>query len=540
MNDFASLRILDRFRPVFQKLNIDYDVMRLILQLKLTMDSRRMPAIFSGSNVKKEGNQFLKSLWMYALFGILFLVPFLFLGNEFLFSLTIMFSSLFVILMTSMVSDFSAVLLDIRDKNILHPKPISEKTLNAAKITHIMIYMVLLTGAFVIIPLIVSIFKFGIIFALLFLIEIILISSLAVVLTAFVYLFILRFFSGEMLKDIINYVQIFLAIGMAVSYQLVGRVFQIVNIDISYAFAWWHTLLPPFWFAAPFELILNKDFSFHIIVLSLLALVAPFLAIAVYIRLMPTFERNLSKLQSDTNRRKKKNRKLQFVFAKILCRTKEERTFYKFASLMLKEERELKLKIFPLLGFAVIFPFIFLFNTLSTSSYEEMKSGNSFMVIYFALIMIPSVVQMLEYSGNYKGQWIFYAAPIKNKSIVYSATLKASIMNYFIPILTMLSVIFLWIFSFKIILDLVVVLLATIALTLVSYGIFKKGKFPFTSSHEHTQTNAFFKVFGSMFIVGLMAALHAVVLIIPYGLPVYAFILLISIFIGWKLMFSKG
>ncbi|MCZ8532221.1 hypothetical protein [Psychrobacillus psychrodurans] len=540
MNDFASLRILDRFRPAFQKLNIDYDVMRLILQLKLTMDSRRMPAIFSGSNVKKEGNQFLKSLWMYALFGILFLVPFLFLGNEFLFSLTIMFSSLFVILMTSMVSDFSAVLLDIRDKNILHSKPISEKTLNAAKITHIMIYMVLLTGAFVIIPLIVSIFKFGIIFALLFLIEIILISSLAVVLTAFVYLFILRFFSGEMLKDIINYVQIFLAIGMAVSYQLVGRVFQIVNIDISYTFAWWHMLLPPFWFAAPFELILNKDFSFHIIVLSLLALVAPFLAIALYIRLMPTFERNLSKLQSDTNRRKKKNRKLQLVFAKILCRTKEERTFYKFASLMLKEERELKLKIFPLLGFAVIFPFIFLFNTLSTGSYEEMKSGNSFMVIYFALIMIPSVVQMLEYSGNYKGQWIFYAAPIKNKSIVYSATLKASIMNYFIPILTMLSVIFLWIFSFKIILDLVVVLLATIALTLVSYGIFKKGKFPFTSSHEHTQTNAFFKVFGSMFIVGLMAALHAVVLIIPYGLPVYAFILLISIFVGWKLMFSKG
>lgn len=477
---------------------------------------------------------------MYALFGILFLVPFLFLGNEFLFSLTIMFSSLFVILMTSMVSDFSAVLLDIRDKNILHPKPISEKTLNAAKITHIMIYMVLLTGAFVIIPLIVSIFKFGIIFALLFLIEIILISSLAVVLTAFVYLFILRFFSGEMLKDIINYVQIFLAIGMAVSYQLVGRVFQIVNIDISYTFAWWHMLLPPFWFAAPFELILNKDFSFHIIVLSLLALVAPFLAIALYIRLMPTFERNLSKLQSDTNRRKKKNRKLQLVFAKILCRTKEERTFYKFASLMLKEERELKLKIFPLLGFAVIFPFIFLFNTLSTGSYEEMKSGNSFMVIYFALIMIPSVVQMLEYSGNYKGQWIFYAAPIKNKSIVYSATLKASIMNYFIPILTMLSVIFLWIFSFKIILGLVVVLLATIALTLVSYGIFKKGKFPFTSSHEHTQTNAFFKVFGSMFIVGLMAALHAVVFIIPYGLPVYAVILLISIFIGWKLMFSKG
>lgn len=540
MNDFASLRVLDRFKPVFQKMNIDYDVMRLILQLKLTMDSRRMPAIFSGSNIKKEGNQFLKSLWMYGLFGILFLVPFLYLGNEFLFSLTIMFSSLFIILMTSMVSDFSAVLLDIRDKNILHPKPISGKTLNAAKITHIMIYMFLLTGSFVIIPLIISIFKFGIIFALLFLIEIILISSLAVVLTAFVYLFILRFFSGEMLKDIINYVQIFLAIGMAVSYQLVGRVFQIVNIEITYTFVWWHTLLPPFWFAAPFELILNRDYSFHIIILTLLAILAPIIAIAIYVRLMPTFERNLSKLQSDTNRTKKRNSMLQGVWAGILCRTKEERTFYKFASLMLKEERELKLKIFPVLGFSIIFPFIFLFNRLSTSSFEEMRSGNSFMVIYFALIMIPSVVQMLEYSGNYKGQWIFYAAPIKNKSIVYSATLKSSIVNYFMPILTILGVIFLCIFSFRIFLDLVVVLLAAIMLTLVSYGIFKKGKFPFISSHEHTQTNAFFKVFGSMFLVGVMAAIHAVVLIIPYGLPVYVIILLISIFIGWKLMFSRG
>ncbi|MEK5146758.1 hypothetical protein MKX53_06930 [Psychrobacillus sp. FSL K6-4615] len=540
MNDFASLRILDRFRSVFQRLNIDYDVMRLILQLKLTMDSRRMPAIFSGSNVKKEGNQFLKSLWMYGLFGVLFLVPFLFLGNEFLFSLTIMFSSLFIILMTSMVSDFSAVLLDIRDKNILHPKPISAKTLNAAKITHIMIYMVLLTGSFVIIPLIVSVFKFGIIFALLFLFEILLVSSLSVVLTAFVYLFILRFFSGEMLKDVINYVQIFLAIGMAISYQLVGRVFQIVNIDITYTFTWWHMFLPPFWFAAPFELILNKDFSVPIIILSLFAILAPFLAIALYIRLMPSFERNLSKLQSDANRTKKRNRKLQGVWARILCGTKEERTFYKFATLLLKEERELKLKIFPLLGFAIIFPFIFLFNTISSSSFEEMRSGSSFMVIYFSLIMIPSVVQMLEYSGNYKGQWIFYAAPIKNKALVYSATLKASIMNYFIPILAILSVIFLWIFSFRIFLDLVVVLLATIVLTLVSYGIFSKGKFPFISSHEHTQTNGFIKVFGSMFLVGVMAAIHAFILLIPYGLPIYAVILFISIIIGWKLMFSRG
>lgn len=78
MKDFASLRVLDRFSTVFLKLDIDYDMMRRVLQLKLTMDSRRMPPIFNGSKVKKDGNQFLKSLWIYGLFGLILLTPFLF------------------------------------------------------------------------------------------------------------------------------------------------------------------------------------------------------------------------------------------------------------------------------------------------------------------------------------------------------------------------------------------------------------------------------------------------------------------------------
>lgn len=217
-----------------------------------------------------------------------------------------MFSSMFVILMTSMISDFSAVLLDIRDKNILQPKPISSRTINAAKIMHILIYIFLLTGSFVIIPLIVSIFKFGPLFALLFFMEIGMISCLTVIFTAFINLFVLRFFSGEFLKDVINYVQIFLAIGMAVSYQLVGRIFDIVNLDIDYSFAWWHLFLPPFWYAAPFELIFNNNYSLYIILFTILALIIPIIAVLLYVRLMPTFENYLSKLQSDSNRKKKK------------------------------------------------------------------------------------------------------------------------------------------------------------------------------------------------------------------------------------------
>ena len=82
--------------------------------------------------------------------------------------------------------------------------------------------MFLLTGSFVLIPFIVSIVRHGIGFAVIFLVDVVLISCLVVVLTAFVYLFILRFFSGEKLKDMINYVQIILSLAVMIGYQLVA------------------------------------------------------------------------------------------------------------------------------------------------------------------------------------------------------------------------------------------------------------------------------------------------------------------------------
>ena len=60
MDDFKSLRFLDLFKRLFIKFGIDYVVMRKILQVKLTMDQRRVPTMFNGAK-KKEGNNFLKS-----------------------------------------------------------------------------------------------------------------------------------------------------------------------------------------------------------------------------------------------------------------------------------------------------------------------------------------------------------------------------------------------------------------------------------------------------------------------------------------------
>ncbi|GGM29117.1 hypothetical protein GCM10011351_13920 [Paraliobacillus quinghaiensis] len=91
-----------------------------------------------------------------------------------------------------------------------------------------------LTGAFVLIPFIVAIVFKGIGFAAIFFVEIILIVFFIIVLAALIYIFILRFFDGEWLKDyLINYVQIFLSVSILVGYQIIVRSFEFIDLSMS-------------------------------------------------------------------------------------------------------------------------------------------------------------------------------------------------------------------------------------------------------------------------------------------------------------------
>ena len=147
MKEFRTLLFLDWFQGLFTRLGFDYRLLRRILQVKLTMDQRRVPTIFQqqGRKKGKDENRFIKSLWVYALFG-LFVIPFIVMGDQYIFQMSITFTVLIFIVMTSMISDFSVVILDIRDHTILFTKPVERKTISLAKTLHVFIYLFFLTG----------------------------------------------------------------------------------------------------------------------------------------------------------------------------------------------------------------------------------------------------------------------------------------------------------------------------------------------------------------------------------------------------------
>ncbi|WP_269849882.1 hypothetical protein [Methanosarcina horonobensis] len=222
------------------------------------------------------------------------------------YKMNLAFGIIIFMVMATMISDFSTVLLDVKDKNILLPRPVDARTINTAKLLHIVIYLFTITMSISGLALLAGLFKYGVAFALIFMFELVLICCLVVFFTSILYMAVLSFFDGEKLKDMINYIQILLSVFMLVGYQFMGRIFNLTRLTVTFHPAWWHFLIPTTWFAAPFSLFIERNSSQYFTALSLLALIVPTAATVLYMTLViPYFEGKLQKLNSSSMRANK-------------------------------------------------------------------------------------------------------------------------------------------------------------------------------------------------------------------------------------------
>ena len=105
---------------------------------------------------------------------------------------------------------------------------------------------------------------------------------------------------------------------MTISYQFLGRMFDIVDLNIIYESKIWNIFLPPMWFAAPLYAIDGGQINKIIIILIVLAFIVPIIAITLYIKNTSKFEDSLSKLNI-AKIMKKKKRMDYFIELEDIC-----------------------------------------------------------------------------------------------------------------------------------------------------------------------------------------------------------------------------
>ncbi|OPD37300.1 ABC transporter permease [Clostridium botulinum] len=548
MEDFKILKFVDKFKFIYEKLGVNYASMRTILKLKLLMDNRRVPTIYKDKENDNKKNTFKKSLLLYGLMGV-FLAVFIFIPSPMVVKMSINIGAIMFLIMSTMIADFSSVLLDIRDKNILNTKPLDPKTINAAKTTHILIYITSISGAIAGSTLIGGLIKYKFKFFIIFFFQIILISFFTMFFTAILYYFILKIFDGEKLKDIINYFQIVLSVVLALGYQIIPRVFDFTGVNVNFKIKWWSYLVPPVWFGAPYSLIIEHNNGREYVLLSIMCVAIPIIIFGIYYKfIVPYFEENLQKLDSSIGKKGSleeakgiRNKR----YTSIFCRDKIENVFFRFSRNMISTERKLKLKLYPTLAFAVIFPFLMLIGSFSkyesvSQAFNEFSKGNYYFSIYLSVLMLVASIELLSQSEKYKGSWIYIVLPIDNPGKIQKGALKGFIFRYIFPVFLSVCIIFFIICGLRILPDIIVMFFSMLISIVAVQSLYKK-ELPFYKDFQSNGEGSIttFLVYGGL--TGIFFGLHKLIRsFIEYNFAIYIYIgiLIIINMILWKKIFN--
>ena len=244
MEDFFSLKILDLFRPLFEAFGVEYEKMRLIVNMKLTLDKRK-------NNSSENKNSLMQSVILYLIIGLvasrIIVMPI-----DIMTKMTVLFALIFVMLLTCFITDFSSVILDTYDRHIIGITDVKDITLNMAKIVHIVIYISIMSLSISAFSILMILMVYNIGFCLLFILCMILMDFLLIMMTSVIYYLLIKIFKGEKLKDVLNLFQIFMILVFSIMYYLITSSLSDIQINYTFSIKAYDLFIPFMWFASLF------------------------------------------------------------------------------------------------------------------------------------------------------------------------------------------------------------------------------------------------------------------------------------------------
>ena len=437
------LAIVDRLRWLVCRLGVDYPQFRAILETKLTLDGRRT----MGGLRRKAGhapkNTFVVAVVFYAFLGVLASGALAACGSP-LVGMTLVFAFIMVMVGMTLIADFSSVLLDVTDNMILQPRPVSGRTILAARIAHIAAYLGTLSfglsaaptvvGAMTIHPLVLLLMPVMLLFA----------AGFVVALVNVFYLFVMRWTTQERMRDIIANIQIVMTVVIMGGYQVLPRLMDVRSLrtlDISHR--WWIYLAPPAWFAAPFDLLVGRAGTPQV-VLTLMSVVLPAAGLVLVVRVLaPRFNQALAALGTESSSAPaavhvaERRRSWPERLARAVGRDPQERAAFELTWRLCARDRQFKLRTYPSLAMMFIVAVMFVFVGPSRGDAPGLHRGpdarTHLVVLYLACMAIPAPVLQLRYSDKYEAAWIYDALPIARPGGILAGGLKAVMLRTIAP-----------------------------------------------------------------------------------------------------------
>ena len=516
--DKLILRFVLFLAKIFLKKDVDFEKLKIIAETKLIMDRRRVRVTMKKQTKKDPNNQMLTTLIVYTILGLFIGILVLTL-KEIVMTMTIIHSYVLFMMAMTLITDFSSVLLDTTDNQIIIPRPVNSKTFFVARLVHILVYLLQFTLALALFPIIFIFIGYGILVGLASIITILLTVMFAVFITYLLYGLILKLSSEEKIKDIISGFQIAMTIIFAVGFQIVPRLINIENLKVTMPIHWYTYLLPPMWMANALQAVQQLKVDGPHFVMILLAVALPIFTFWVMIKfLAPSFAKKMAAMGNAGTQEEivinaggEQKKGLSEKLAPIVCINKTEQAGFEMAWKMTARDKGFKIQFYPSLAYILVFVFIVVFKRGENfaHTWATLSSSESFLwCVYLPMFTISAAVSLIAFNENFAASWVYISRPLMQPGSLISGALKMLLVKFFAPIILLLFAFSYYVWGYKIIDDFVLGIFNNILVFLIISHV-GKSYLPFSMQpNVNQQSGKFVRVFVQMAIIGSLVGLH--------------------------------
>jgi hypothetical protein len=402
-----------------------------------------------------------------------------------------------------LVSDYLSVLLDPAEADLLAPRPVSGRTVILARLAHLVLYLAVPVGSFVLVPWIFgALGRGGFLWFVIMPVISVLSTTFVLATVLIVFVELLERLDGERLAAMLLRGQILASFALFGSYYIGLGLFA---NDTSRAWllgdhmglAW----VPPYWFGGLYAAAAGRHDTIALL-LAVLAVVVP-LALMVLL-LMRAGHRLVTGLASAATGAGEVSGRPGFVrrsAARLVAPGLERAGFDLFVALAARE-RGFRSRVYPML----IVPFL-MFAWMAMD--ESARSGQLY--IWGSLIpMFYGILILVEVrnSDTPGAAWIFASAPIEKHGLIVSGVVKALSFAFLLPWMVLVLLASRLMSQDLPLTDVAFGTAIAIVVTLFAARLVVTDAFPFSRAFSPKQNQRFGLFFGTMICLGLVAGLQ--------------------------------
>ncbi len=515
--DKLILKAVLFFAKLLAKQGINYERLKIIVETKLLIDRRRVYMNWRPRQQKENSNPLLLTLIIYTFFGF-FVGVLVFKVQSFVICMALIHSYILFMMASTMISDFSSVLLDTTDNKIILSKPVNSKTLFIARLVHILVYLLQFAIAIALLPVVFIFIGYGANIGIASIGTALLTIIFSVFLTYLLYAIVLKFSSEEKVKEIVGYFQIFVTIFFAAGFQIMPRLINFDNLMSIFQVHWYSYFLPPIWMALTLESIQQLKFDTIHLLMICCAVLLPVFTFWVMIKyLAPSFANKLAALDNVEIKKKEtsvnigSHKSLSQKLSQVFCNSKTECSSYEMVWKITGRDKAFKMQLYPSLAYVGVFIFVFVFKNGQNIDqlWQQLPTTKMFLFfLYLPIFTIGSGIGFISFYENFTASWIYQSTPIAKPGEIIAGGLKALLSKFFLPIFIILFLFSFYVWGFAIINDFVLGFFNNIFIFLLVANLGDRY-LPFSrEQNSKEQSGRFLNVILQMLTIAILVGLH--------------------------------